>query len=144
MAETTFPSFAPYEYWLKQVINPWQFQPQVFYGPVTYQDMQSADIGLEKEIVERVASYGRQLGRIGDVLQVLIDSSLRDARLNPSQRRALDDFAQLRRDIDTLRRKRAGVDDAAIERLRRSLAELKERDGAEYERVKKRLRDLLG
>lgn len=142
MADVTFPNFAPYDYWLKQIINPWQ--SQVYYGPVTYQTMESSDIGLEKEIVERVASYGRQLGRISDLLQAMIDTgALRSESLSIAQRQALEDFQSMHREIEALRWRRAGIDEAGIDRLRRKLADLKRRNDGEYERVARRLRELL-
>jgi hypothetical protein len=142
MADVTFPNFAPYDYWLKQVINPWQ--AQVYYGPVTYQTMESSDIGLEKEIVERVASYGRQLGRISDVLGAMIDTgALPSDSLNTAQRCALEDFQSMRREIEALRWRRAGIDETGIDRLRRKLQDLKRRNDGEYERVARRLRELL-
>ncbi len=141
MADVTFPNFAPYKYWLDQVFSP---LTQVYYGPVTYQTMESSDIGLEKEIVERVASYGRQLGRISDLLQTMIDRGvLPSDSLSAAQRQALDDFQGMHREIEALRWRRAGIDETGIERLRRKLEELKRRNDGEYQRVAQRLRELL-
>jgi hypothetical protein len=50
----------------------------------------------EEEIIEGVASYGKKLGRISDVLNVLIPLviSQRDrANLKQDERRALEDFS---------------------------------------------------
>lgn len=58
----------------------------------------SGDPELERRIVEQVASYGRQLGRVLDALDVLIR---RDAggRLSPEDQLALGELQQLRTDI---------------------------------------------
>ena len=58
--------------------------------------MRSKNPRQEKEIIEGVASYGKQLGRISDVLNVLIPLviSQRDrANLKQDERRALEDFS---------------------------------------------------
>jgi hypothetical protein len=49
----------------------------------------------------------------------------------------------MHREIEALRWRRAGIDEAGIDRLRRKLADLKRRNDGEYERVARRLRELL-
>ncbi|MFG1420658.1 hypothetical protein [Roseixanthobacter liquoris] len=71
MANAFKVSLAPNELW--QQINPWSF------------DLRNAQFGLfnidlgltphpevEQAILDEVGSYGRQLGRIGDVLEILL------------------------------------------------------------------------
>ena len=56
-----------------QNINPWNwFLKAGQVGLVNINLGRSADPALEEEILEEVGSYGRQLGRIGDVLGVLL------------------------------------------------------------------------
>jgi hypothetical protein len=58
-----------------QAINPWNWMLNSVgsqFGLVNINLGKSADPSLEKQILEDVGSYGRQLGRIGDVLGVLL------------------------------------------------------------------------
>ncbi len=58
-----------------QAINPWNWMLNSVggqFGLVNINLGRSADPELEAQILEEVGSYGRQLGRIGDVLGVLL------------------------------------------------------------------------
>jgi hypothetical protein len=56
-----------------QNINPWNwFLKAGQVGLVNINLGRSADPGLEEDILNEVGSYGRQLGRMGDVLGVLL------------------------------------------------------------------------
>lgn len=58
-----------------QAINPWNWMLSSVgsqFGLVNINLGKSADPSLERQILEDVGSYGRQLGRIGDVLGVLL------------------------------------------------------------------------
>ena len=79
-------SLAPDKLW--QAINPWTFYGQDSqYGLVNINLGQTPRPDIEQKILEQVGSYGRQLGRIGDALEVLLkhvklhdlDDSERDA-----------------------------------------------------------------
>jgi hypothetical protein len=76
-----------------QAINPWNwvFQPQGQFGLVNINLGKSADPQLEQRILDDVGSYGRQLGRIGDALEVLLNHVKLD-RLDAGERQALEDF----------------------------------------------------
>jgi hypothetical protein len=65
-------SLAPDKLW--QAINPWTFYGQgAQFGLVNIELGQTPRPDIEQKILEQVGSYGRQLGRIGDALEVLID-----------------------------------------------------------------------
>ncbi len=65
-------SIAPQELW--QAINPWSFyQEGAQLGLVNINLGQTRHPEIEQEILDEVGSYGKQLGRIGDALEVLID-----------------------------------------------------------------------
>jgi hypothetical protein len=130
-------NFAPSS--LDQVINPWT--ANIFYGPVTYQTMNAGDAALEKTIVERVASYGRQLGRTMDALRVLAKAALPSAA--GDDEKALQDFLKLVGEIDAEKKRYAANDAEALARLERSLAHLQENDAARYEKLRRRLQRLL-
>ncbi|WP_341704387.1 hypothetical protein [Ferrovibrio sp.] len=88
---------------VSQTINPWTwfFQPKASqFGLVNISLGQSADPGLERRILDEVGSYGRQLGRIGEALAVLLDRTTLDG-LTPAEQ---DAIAALRRQLDDVRR----------------------------------------
>jgi hypothetical protein len=65
-------SLAPDQLW--QAINPWSFYNQgAQLGFVNINLGQTAHPEIERKLLDEVGSYGKQLGRIGDALEVLID-----------------------------------------------------------------------
>ena len=65
-------SLAPDQLW--QAINPWSFYQQgAQFGLVNIELGQTPRPDIEQAILKKVGSYGRQLGRIGDALEVLLD-----------------------------------------------------------------------
>lgn len=65
-------SVAPQKLW--QAINPWTFYGNgAQFGLINIDLGQTAHPEIEQAVLEEVGSYGRQLGRIGDALEVLID-----------------------------------------------------------------------
>jgi hypothetical protein len=78
MAKSFQFSVAPEKLW--QAINPWSFYNQgAQLGFVNINLGQTAHPEIEQKVLEEVGSYGKQLGRIGDALEVLIDhAALKD------------------------------------------------------------------
>jgi hypothetical protein len=71
MAKTFQLSLAPQQLW--QAINPWTFYQQgAQFGLINIDLGQTAHPEVEQTILDDVGSYGRQLGRIGDALEVLL------------------------------------------------------------------------
>jgi hypothetical protein len=65
-------SLAPEKLW--QAINPWSFYNQgAQLGFVNINLGQTPHPEIEQKLLDEVGSYGLQLGRIGDALEVLID-----------------------------------------------------------------------
>ncbi|HYJ83875.1 MAG TPA: hypothetical protein VEW26_13665 [Allosphingosinicella sp.] len=65
-------SVAPEQLW--QAINPWTFMNQgAQFGLVNVNLGQTPRPDIEQKVLDEVGSYGRQLGRIGDALEVLLD-----------------------------------------------------------------------
>ena len=94
---------------------------------------------LERRITEQVASYGRQLGRILDAVDVLARrADLGD--LDPADQRAIDELRELRADIEAVKQRAAadGVD-RLVEQVRRLAA-----DPQANREALDRLRDALG
>jgi hypothetical protein len=81
-------SLAPAKLW--QVINPWSFYQQgAQFGLANIELGQTPRPDIEQAILEKVGSYGRQLGRIGDALEVLLNHVKLDG-LDARERDALD------------------------------------------------------
>jgi len=77
-----------------QAINPWNWffsSKGGQFGLVNINLGKSADPELEHRILDDVGSYGRQLGRIGEALEVLLDHVKLD-RLDARERAAIEDF----------------------------------------------------
>ena len=65
-------SLAPEKLW--QAINPWTFMNQgAQFGLINVNLGQTPRPDIEQKVLDEVGSYGRQLGRIGDALEVLLD-----------------------------------------------------------------------
>ncbi|MEI9927585.1 MAG: hypothetical protein WDN44_07605 [Sphingomonas sp.] len=80
-------SLAPEQLW--QAINPWSFYNQgAQFGLINIDLGATAHPETEQAILDEVGSYGRQLGRIGDALEVLIDHVRLDG-LTPEETDAL-------------------------------------------------------
>jgi hypothetical protein len=60
---------------------------------------------VEADILDNVGSYGRQLGRIGDVLEVLVAKLPRDT-LTEHERAAVEDFSSQMREIKRIKERR--------------------------------------
>lgn len=64
-------SLAPEKLW--QAINPWTFYQQGSqFGLINVNLGQTASPEIEQDVLNEVGSYGRQLGRIGDALEVIL------------------------------------------------------------------------
>jgi len=98
----------------------------------------AGDPDLERRITEVVASYGRQLGRVLDAVDVLVR---RDSRgeLPAEDEQALDEFRSLHTQINAVKER------AAAERLDRLLADIRllKHDPAANENALRRLREAL-
>jgi hypothetical protein len=81
-------SLAPQNLW--QDILPWKFNQQgMQFGVLTINLGQTPRPDIEQRILDEVGSYGRQLGRIGDVLEVLLNH-VKLEELTAPERDAID------------------------------------------------------
>lgn len=89
-----------------QAINPWNwFSEGGQFGFVNINLGKSADPPLEERILDDVGSYGRQLGRMGDVLQVLLDH-VKLERLDARECAAVEDFRLQLAQVERLKAQR--------------------------------------
>ncbi|MFM7631546.1 MAG: hypothetical protein ACKO43_07075 [Alphaproteobacteria bacterium] len=81
-----------------QTINPWTWWNSAVnqlggqFGLININTMASGDRALEQQIVENVASYGKQLGRMMEAVNVLIDKGITLNDLTPQQKNQIKDF----------------------------------------------------
>ena len=90
---------------LAQTINPWTFT----FGQMGLFNInlgQSGDPALEQRILEEVGSYGRQLGRMGDALKVLL-AHVDLGALKPHEKAAIDALTLQLDHVDVIKREGA-------------------------------------
>ena len=81
-------ALAPQKLW--QAINPWTFYQQgAQFGFINIDLGQTPHPETEQAILDEVGSYGRQIGRIGDALEVLLKHIKLDD-LSPAEKDVLD------------------------------------------------------
>ena len=81
-------SLAPDQLW--QAINPMTFYQQgAQFGLINIDLGDTSELDLERDILDKVGSYGRQLGRIGDALEVVL-KHVKLGDLKPDEQDALD------------------------------------------------------
>jgi hypothetical protein len=93
-----------------QTINPWRFAFNPIggqYGLVNITLGQSSAPEVEADVLSDVAGYGKQLGRIGDVLLVLLKYLPRDVDLAPEDAAAIAAFHAMQADIEKVKKRHA-------------------------------------
>ncbi len=95
---------------VSQSINPWTwvFSPSgsqtglfnfnIDLGP-------SSDPSVELEILASVASYGKQIGRMQDVVAILLERLPKDS-ITAEEQDAIDDFSALSHEISKVKKKK--------------------------------------
>ena len=82
------------------------------------------DPALEREIVEDVATYGAQIGRLNEIVLALAEG--RDVGALPA-------VAKLRESVAAIEKKKADYGRTALERARKALDDLRAHDRAGYD-----------
>lgn len=87
---------------VSQVINPWT----TFFNPVVNINMgNSSNPQIEEEVLSDVASYGKQLGRIGDVLSVLMQHFHPKEKLTAHEEKVIGDLKRMLADIADVKKR---------------------------------------
>jgi hypothetical protein len=127
--------------WLRTWQQAWRGAPNTLVQPIlpgwslNINSNNSSSPQTEADVLAR-HSYGRQIGRMADALEVLV---VEKHGKEPADKRYAD-FLELKRDIDKV--KEAGAA-SRIEQLKRDLDLLKSKNSPEYERLRDALRDAL-
>lgn len=120
-----------------------QTQEQHQEQTVTVNVASSGDPVLETRIFRQVHSVGRQLGRLAAVIEILLQEraqSRSGPESDPAKERVLQDFRDMQAAIDAEKRKR--IDELAGN-IVRELEDLKTRDPAAFDEVRRRLGEWL-
>ena len=139
MAGTDTPSWDPAS-WLKQWSSAMQLAPNTLVQPIlpgwtlNVNAFNSSSPQTEADVLQR-HSYGRQLGRIGEALAVLVEA--RDPKGADGR---FDDFRTMKAEIDEIK---AGNAQARVERLLADLDLLKVLRPEAHARLKDELKKRL-
>lgn len=96
---------APDQLW--QAINPWTFNLQGSnFGLINIDMGSTADPETEQRILDEVGSYGRQLGRIGDVIGILLKHVPLE-NLSDDEQRAITILKGQLAQVEAVKRKQA-------------------------------------
>jgi hypothetical protein len=74
------------------------------YGLVNISLGRSSAPQVEEDVLNEVGSYGRQLGRMGDALSVLLDHFEPRRPLTPAEAKAIDRLRDMLEEIDAIKR----------------------------------------
>jgi hypothetical protein len=116
-------------------------------GFININNVRAGDPGLERRIIEDVASYGRQLGRMMEALDVIIGHlRLGEGKdLTADERHALQDFSDLVRQVQALKGATSPprLTAAELDRVLDDLQALKHQDPPAFQRIATRLHDVI-
>ncbi len=103
---------------------------------------ESSDPGMERQIVENVAGYGKQLGRVIEALDALFAHTATSG-WSAVQKKALSDFLELANDIAAVKGDYIAPTAENVDRFIDGIRHLKETDEKQYGEVLERLRKEL-
>ncbi|GGP24813.1 hypothetical protein [Silvimonas amylolytica] len=108
MATFNLPLNLPFSGAVTQAINPWNAYLKVMggqFGLVNINLGNSSNPQVEATVLEDVASYGKQLGRMGDALEVLIKHLEPQLKLNEDEQLAMDQLKVMLAEIKQVKRR---------------------------------------
>jgi len=93
-----------------QTINPWTmvFSPTTQVGEVNINLGNSSNPAAEEQILTDVATYGKQLGRIGDVLLILLEHFQPTRKLTAAEDKSIADLKRMLADIADVKGRHSG------------------------------------
>ncbi len=132
---------------VSQIINPWTLWLKSLsqqLGFINITNVKSGDWEKEKEIIEDVASYGRQLGWIIEVLDLVV-SRMKLSNLTEEESASLRQFSELIKRIEEVKQdsKPSGLTLGNVDRMIGDLRALKKRDEKAYREIVSRIKDSL-
>ncbi|MER3446336.1 MAG: hypothetical protein C4291_05565 [Candidatus Dadabacteria bacterium] len=130
---------------VSQVINPWTLWLKSLnqqLGFINVYNVESGDSKIEKRIIESVASYGRQLGWIIEVLDIVL-SRIKIENLTEEEKGGLNQFFDLIRRIEEIKQdsRPSGVTLGNVNRMINEIRALKKKDEKVYTEIVSRIKD---
>ena len=127
-----------------QAINPWTWWLRLMsqVGFININLTKSSDPEMERRITENVAGYGKQLGRVIEVLDALLVNSATTG-WSADQKKTLLDFFEMAKEIAAVKGDYIAPTKVNVERFLEGIRQLKETDEKEYGEVVERLRKEL-
>lgn len=113
---------------------PWSWWNQ--WCPITINNMATSAPEKETHIVQNVASYGKQLGRIMDVISVLLKDQ---KNLGKTEQKAVDAFLDLAAEVSAAKAGFAASTPENIEGVIGTVRYWKNHDEHQYELIRNRL-----
>ena len=112
------------------------------FGFININLAKSSDPEMERRIIENVAGYGKQLGRVIEVLDALLVNSA-TAGWSVDQKKALVDFLEMAKEIAAVKGDYIAPTKVNVDRFLEGIRQLKEKDEKGYDEVVERLRKEL-
>jgi len=127
-----------------QAINPWTWWLRLMsqIGFININLTKSSDPEMERRITENVAGYGKQLGRVIEVLEALLANSATTG-WSADQNKALGDFLEMAKEIAAVKGDYITPTKVNVDRFLEGIRHLKEKDENEYGEIVERLRKEL-
>lgn len=130
---------------LNQAINPWTWWIKPSLGQMGFiniQETASGDPELERAIIEQAASYGRQLGRMSELLSVLVQRTNTD-KWSESEKAVVQDFNAMAESVAATKRRRGRSPAQRVDSFLADLRRLEVDDPAEYDKTVARVCNAL-
>ena len=127
-----------------QAINPWSWWLRMMsqIGFININMTKSSDPQMERQIIENVAGYGKQLGRIIEALDAMIDHT-NSTGWSAEQKKALQEFTEIAREVAAVKGNFIAPTKVNVDRFIEGIRQLKKEDEQEYGKLLERLKTEL-
>jgi len=127
-----------------QAINPWNWWLRMMsqIGFININLTKSSDPRMERQIIENVAGYGKQLGRIIEALDAMVHHT-DSTGWSAEQKKAIEEFTDIAREVAAVKGNFIAPTNVNIDRLIEGIRRLKKEDEQEYRKLLERLRTEL-
>jgi hypothetical protein len=123
---------------VSQAINPWSWLNDSMgqFGFINVNQTVSSNRGMEREIVEKAAGYGRQLGRISEVLELLVQRLPADEQ----ECKPVREFRDMMNAIAAVKAGHAAPGEESVDRLIAGIRHLRDHDAEAYRDIVEKIR----
>ncbi|HOD36693.1 MAG TPA: hypothetical protein PLR20_09000 [Syntrophales bacterium] len=127
-----------------QAINPWTWWLRMMsqIGFININMTKSSDPRMERQIIENVAGYGKQLGRIIEALDAMVHHT-DSTGWSAEQKKALEEFTDVAREVAAVKGNYIAPTNVNIDRFIEGIKRLKEEDEQAYRKLLERLKTEL-